>query len=112
MYYLSEGSKQAFAPFEQPSHGYPQANQTHIFPTPYLPSYYPTQQPPFSPMQPHSYLPLHAKNQRPPIINAFLKQDGTFDFQKTFQTVHQITNTVQQVSPLVKQVSSLFKLVK
>jgi len=107
MYHMTEGSKQSFSPFDYPSH-----YQPPIIPTPHSQPFYLPLQQLFSPMQIHSYPSLNSKHHRPPIMNAFLKHDGSFDFEKTFQTVNQITSTFQQVSPLVKQVGSLFKLVK
>lgn len=112
MYHMTGGSKQSFAPFDYPTHIYQTSNHISPFGSHYFQPYYPQQMPPYPASHPQSFTPLSAKHNRPPIMNAFLKQDGSFDFEKTFQTVHQISNTFQQVSPLMKQVGSLFKIGK
>ncbi|ARK30817.1 YppG family protein [Halalkalibacter krulwichiae] len=39
---------------------------------------------------------------------AFTNENGTFDMNKTVNTVDQVMKAVNQVSPIVKQVSSFF----
>ncbi|BAB05992.1 YppG family protein [Halalkalibacterium halodurans] len=61
------------------------------FPPPFYPNYFSQQKPKASPWK-----------------AAFTNQDGTFDINKTFQTVDQVVKTVNQVTPLVKSVGSIF----
>lgn len=42
------------------------------------------------------------------LMNAFLNDEGKFDFEKTASTIDQVMKVGNQISPLVKQVGALF----
>lgn len=71
---------------------------------PYYPPYQ-TEMPMYYYASPHPFQPPRMRH---PLLQAFINENGSFDFIKTAKTIDQVVKTASQVMPLVKQLQAIF----